>query len=70
MAEAIRAYSYGGAHILQKEEQIGSIEVGKSADMIFLNQDLLELEAEGRFDEISETRVLTAVFRGNVVYKE
>ncbi|MGI9369021.1 MAG: amidohydrolase, partial [Ruegeria sp.] len=37
MAEAIRAYSYGGAHILQKENEIGSIETGKSADMIVVN---------------------------------
>ncbi|SLN42147.1 N-substituted formamide deformylase precursor [Falsiruegeria litorea R37] len=70
MEEAIRAYSYGGAHAIQKEDQIGSIEVGKSADMIVLSQDLFQLEQEGRLEEISETRVLTTVFRGDTVYQE
>lgn len=69
MEEAIRAYSFGGAHAIQKEDTIGSIEVGKSADLIVLNHDLFELEKEGRYDDISETQVLTTIFRGETVYQ-
>ena len=61
----IRAFTMGGAHDLLKENEIGSIEVGKYADMIVLNHNLLEIPN----DDISETQVLKTVFNGKVVYE-
>ena len=40
--EAIRAYTINGAYQLRLEDQIGSIEVGKKADLIVLGKNLLE----------------------------
>ena len=64
VAEAIFAYTMGGAHALLAEDRIGSIEVGKYAHFAVLNQNLLEVPA----DKISETVVLTTIFNGDVVY--
>jgi hypothetical protein len=40
--EALRAGSYGGAHFVGLDQEIGSIEVGKLADFVVLNADPLE----------------------------
>ena len=64
--EAIHAYTLGGAHALVKEDRIGSIEAGKYADFIVLNQNLLEIP----LDDISDTEVLTTVFSGSVVFEK
>jgi predicted amidohydrolase YtcJ len=42
--EAIRAYTINGAYQLRLEDQIGSIEVGKKADLIVLGADLFEVD--------------------------
>ena len=63
--ESIHAYTLGGAHALLKEDHIGSIEIGKYADFIVLNQNLLDIPV----DDISETEVLKTVFNGHVVYE-
>lgn len=42
--EAIRAYTINGAYQLRLEDQIGSIEVGKKADLIVLGANLFEVD--------------------------
>lgn len=64
LEEAIRAYTIWGAHALLAEDAIGSIELGKYADFIVLDRNLLEIPV----DDISETEVLRTVFNGEVVY--
>jgi len=64
LEEAIHAYTLGGAYALLKEDKIGSLEVGKYADFVILNQNLFEIPE----DNISETEVLKTIFNGKVVY--
>ncbi len=64
MAEAIEAYTLGGARMLGVEESVGSIEVGKKADLILLDRNLFEIEP----DEIPGTQVLATMFAGRVVH--
>jgi hypothetical protein len=64
LEESIYAYTLGGAHALLKEDKIGSLEVGKYADFVVLNQNLFEVPV----DNISETQILMTVFNGKVVY--
>ena len=64
VAEAIRAYTWGSAHAINKEKETGSIEVGKYADMIVLDRNPFEIDPL----EIADTKVLTTVFAGKVVY--
>ena len=61
---ALRAYTLGGAEMLGIEDQVGSIEVGKKADMVLLSQDLFNIEPE----KIPETKVLATMFDGRVVH--
>ena len=67
MEQAIRGFTLGGAEALggSYAEEFGSIEVGKSADFIVLDQNLLEIPTS----EIHTTGVEKTVFRGEVVYE-
>jgi len=64
--QAIRGFTLGGAEALGGgySEQFGSIEAGKSADMIVLNHNLFEIPET----EIHETQVQETIFKGDVVY--
>ena len=48
---------------------MGSIEVGKKADIIALSQNIVALADEGRPFEIAETSVTMTVFDGRIVYE-
>ena len=69
VAEAIRAYTYGGAYAIGKEDKFGTIEPGKSADLVVLDRNPLDLEQKGQSNRINETKVLYTVFQGKVVYE-
>jgi predicted amidohydrolase YtcJ len=62
--EAVRAYTLGGAEMLGVEDEIGSIEAGKKADMILLSQNIFEIDPE----QIPNTEVLATMFDGRVVH--
>ena len=63
--EAIRTYTIGGAHALLREDELGSIEVGKYADFIVLDRNLFEIP----IDDIDSTEVLKTVHAGRVVFE-
>ena len=66
--EVIDAYTINGAHALGRASEIGSLEVGKSADFIVLNQNIINLAKDGHADKIGETKVLETWFMGKKVY--
>jgi predicted amidohydrolase YtcJ len=66
---AIAAFTINGAKLFGHDDKLGSIEVGKTADLIVLNQNIVELANEGRSEEIANTAVLLTVFNGQVVYE-
>ena len=65
VTEAIDTFTRHGARQLMQDDFIGSLDVGKAADLIVLDQNLLEIPAE----DISETRVDLTVMGGRVVYQ-
>lgn len=67
--DAIDAYTINGARYLNLDAVAGSIEVGKSADFIVLNQDIVKLAATGQGLQIAKTKVLGTWFQGVNVYK-
>jgi predicted amidohydrolase YtcJ len=66
--DAIDAYTINGARLMHQQDITGSLEAGKKADFIILDQDIIALANEGRADEVSETRVLETWFDGTLVY--
>ena len=68
ITDAIDAYTIHGARYMNREQDAGSLEAGKSADFIVLDRDILRLAATGKADEISQTQVLKTYFMGREVY--
>jgi len=60
----LKAMTLDSAYLMDNENVVGSIEVGKRADMIVLDQNLFEIPVAG----IDSTQVLLTVFDGEVVY--
>jgi hypothetical protein len=52
------------AVLLQHDDKTGSIEVGKSADLVVLDKNIFELQV----DEIHTAQVILTMFQGEVIY--
>jgi hypothetical protein len=65
LEDAIRAYTLGAAIAGRREKTEGSLEAGKLADFILLDQDLLKIEPS----QIDKTEVLFTVVGGKIVYQ-
>lgn len=65
LAEALRAYTYGSAYCEGMEDEIGTLDAGKRADVIVLSKNLFEVEPA----EILDAKVELTVFDGKVVYE-
>jgi predicted amidohydrolase YtcJ len=63
--EALRLYTIDSAFICHEEKEKGTLEVGKLADFIVVDRDVLKCPA----DEVKDTVVLTTVVHGKVVYQ-
>jgi predicted amidohydrolase YtcJ len=61
----VRGYTLDAAYQLRMEHEVGSIEVGKRADLIVLSRDLFEIDA----DEIHTSKVLLTLVDGVVVHE-
>ena len=64
LESAIVAFTINAAYLNQHEDQTGSIEVGKLADLIVLDRNLFEIEPA----DISEAQILLTLFGGEPVY--
>ena len=61
----IKGYTLNAAYQLNLERELGSIEVGKRADIIVLTQNLFELDTY----DIHNARVDLTMLNGKVVYE-
>jgi hypothetical protein len=64
LASAITAFTINAAFVNRKENDTGSIEAGKYADLVVLDRNLFEIEPKN----ISETKALLTLFEGRPVY--
>ncbi len=63
--EAVRGYTTGGAFAEFAENEKGTIEAGKLADLVVLDKDLFALPP----DRLRDARVIMTVVGGKVVYE-
>jgi predicted amidohydrolase YtcJ len=63
--EAVRLYTVNNAYLNREEKEKGSLEVGKLADLIVIDRDVLTCPA----DTIRQTRVVYTVVGGRIVYQ-
>ena len=68
IADMLDAYTMGGARAMGRSSEFGSLEAGKSADFIEIDQDIVALANTGKADQIAQTKVLATWFRGMKVY--
>jgi predicted amidohydrolase YtcJ len=66
LEEAIKGYTINGAYTEFAESVKGSLEEGKFADLVVLNQNLFEILPE----DIRNTEVLMTIFNGEIIYKK
>ncbi|MFK4390361.1 putative amidohydrolase YtcJ [Peribacillus frigoritolerans] len=64
LAEALKAYTSGPAYGTFREQELGTLEAGKLADIIVLERNLFEVFVE----EIPDIKVLITMVDGQVVY--
>jgi predicted amidohydrolase YtcJ len=65
LEDGIKAYTLGAAFAGRREQQEGSLEAGKLADLIIVDQDLFKIQAS----EIDKTQVLVTMVGGKIVYE-
>lgn len=63
--DALAAYTINGAYATRREDQIGSIEVGKDADLVLLAEDLFRVEPS----RIHSVEVLMTMMDGRVTHQ-
>ena len=66
LEQALKAYTIDASYMNRWEGIIGSLEVGKRADMIVLDRNLFDISS----DEIAEVNVLATMMNGEVVHEE
>ena len=70
VAEALRLYTIGSAWFSFEEDTLGSLQIGKRADVVVLSADILELEASDRLDELRHVSSVLTIVDGDIVYSD
>jgi cyanophycinase len=65
VADAVRAMTINAAYSLRQDATTGSLETGKFADLIVLDQNLLQIAPQ----QIEHTKVLLTMVGGEIVYQ-
>ena len=66
LEEAVAAYTINAAYVMRQENLVGSLEVGKLADMIILDRNIFEVNA----NEINQTKVEATYLKGELIFEK
>ena len=64
LATMIEGYTINGAYLMHQDKELGSIEIGKRADLIVLDRNLFEIPTT----EVNQAKVLLTIFNGQRVF--
>lgn len=62
----LRSYTYGSAYGVSREDELGTLEQGKFADVIVIDKNLFTAKPQ----EVKEAQVLLTVMDGKIVYEK
>lgn len=62
--DVVKAYTINGAYVMRQEDRTGSLEVGKYADLVALDQDIFTVPV----NTIASTTVTMTMLGGDVIY--
>ncbi|MGL5312866.1 MAG: amidohydrolase [Peptostreptococcaceae bacterium] len=65
VTDMVRSFTIDGAYSIFRDNEVGSIEVGKYADFIVIDRDIFAINPI----DIENTKVLMTFFNGQLVYK-
>ena len=63
--DTVRAYTYGGAYVSDREDELGTLEVGKLADLAVLDRNIFAIDIE----DIKGTQSVLTMVDGKIVYE-
>ena len=63
--EALKLYTINAAYHSFDEDKLGSIEIGKLADLVVLGEDILTVSSE----KIIDIPIDMTIIEGNIVFK-
>jgi predicted amidohydrolase YtcJ len=63
--EMLKSFTWNGAYAAHSEKDLGSLEVGKLADMVLLDKDVMTVDPK----EILTTHPLVTIIGGEIVYQ-
>ncbi len=70
VTEAIELYTTAASWFSFDEAKLGSLEVGKLADLAVLSEDVLALEAQGRSAALRDVTSVLTIVDGDIVYSD
>ena len=66
--QIIASFTIEGARLMGHDDRLGSIEAGKIADLVVLDQNVVELAQQNQAHRVGETLVDLTLFNGKVIY--
>jgi predicted amidohydrolase YtcJ len=69
LAEVMRGYTTGSAWCAHRENELGSLEPGKFADIAIIDRDIFAAERRADFGSIKSARVDMTIMGGRIVYE-
>lgn len=65
VAEVIKGYTYGSAYGIGREDELGTLEVGKFADIVVIDRNLFAVRPE----DIRSANVEMTIMDGNIIFE-
>ncbi|MGZ9583140.1 amidohydrolase [Paenibacillus marinisediminis] len=66
LADALKAYTATAAYGVFREDELGTLEAGKLADLIVIDRDLFQVPSE----QIQDAKVVLTLMDGQIVYEQ
>lgn len=63
--DALHNYTYGSAYAVKRENELGTLEEGKFADMVLIDRNLLDCSPQ----QVREAKALMTIFNGEIIYQ-